>query len=83
MTLEEEKIFIDKLKETILPVAIYLNENEIKRIIENLYFPQEELKPQEVREFGMETYGEWAGYVQLYLFHYARKSGLLESLRKK
>ena len=55
----------------------------IKRIVEHLYFPGEELKPQEVREFGMERYGDWAGYVQLYLFHYARKSGLLESLRKK
>ena len=55
----------------------------IKRIVEHLYFPGEELKPQEVREFGMERYGAWAGYVQLYLFHYARKSGLLESLRKK
>ena len=55
----------------------------IKRIIEHLYFPGEELKPKEVREFGVERYGEWAGYVQLYLFHYARKSGLLESLRKK
>jgi N-glycosylase/DNA lyase len=55
----------------------------IKRIIEHLYFPREELKPQEVREFGMERYSEYAGYVQLYLFHYARKSGLLESLRKK
>ena len=55
----------------------------IKRIVEHLYFPGEELKPQEVRKFGMEHYGDWAGYVQLYLFHYARKSGLLESLRKK
>ncbi|WP_236951160.1 DNA glycosylase [Methanobacterium subterraneum] len=55
----------------------------IKRIIEDLYFPGEELKPQTVREFGMERYGKWAGYVQLYLFHYARKSGLLESFRKK
>ncbi len=55
----------------------------IKRIIEHLYFPREELKPQEVREFGMERYGDYAGYVQLYLFHYARKSGLLESLRGK
>ena len=55
----------------------------IKRIVEHLYFPGEELKPQEVREFGMERYGDWAGYVQLYLFHYARKFGLLESLRKK
>jgi N-glycosylase/DNA lyase len=55
----------------------------IKRIIEHLYFPHEELKPQEAREFGMEKFGDYAGYVQLYLFHYARKSGLLESLRKK
>ena len=31
----------------------------------------------------MENYGDWAGYVQLYLFHYARTSGLLESLRGK
>jgi len=54
----------------------------IKRIIEHLYFPGEEIKPHKVREFGMERYGDWAGYVQLYLFHYARKSGLLESLRK-
>lgn len=55
----------------------------IKRIIEHLYFPHEELKPQEAREFGMKKFGDYAGYVQLYLFHYARKSGLLESLRKK
>ncbi|BDZ67242.1 DNA glycosylase [Methanobacterium ferruginis] len=55
----------------------------IKRIIEHLYFPHRDLKPQEVREFGMEQFGDYAGYVQLYLFHYARKSGLLESLRKK
>ncbi|WP_321422987.1 DNA glycosylase [uncultured Methanobacterium sp.] len=55
----------------------------IKRIVEHLYFSGEELKPQDVRKFGMERYGDWAGYVQLYLFHYARKSGLLESLRKK
>lgn len=53
----------------------------IKRIVEHLYFPGKELKPQEARTFGMEEFGEYAGYVQLYLFHYARKSGLLESLR--
>ncbi|HHY00988.1 MAG TPA: DNA lyase [Methanothermobacter sp.] len=55
----------------------------IKRIIEYLYFSKDELKPREVREFGMENYGDWAGYVQLYLFHYARTSGLLKSLRGK
>lgn len=55
----------------------------IKRIVEHLYFPGEELKPLEVREFGREMFGDYAGYVQLYLFHYARKSGLLDSLRPK
>lgn len=55
----------------------------IKRIIEHLYFPGEDLKPHKIREFGMENFGEHAGYVQLYLFHYARKSGLLDSLQKK
>ncbi len=55
----------------------------IKRIIEHLYFSNEELKPQEVRDFGMEHYGDFAGYVQLYLFHYARTSGLLDFLRQK
>ncbi|NYB52676.1 MAG: DNA lyase [Methanobacteriaceae archaeon] len=55
----------------------------IKRIIEHLYFSKEELKPEIVREFGRESFGDFAGYVQLYLFHYARKSGLLESLAKK
>ena len=53
----------------------------IKRIIEHLYFPGEDLKPQEVRDFGRERFEDYAGYVQLYLFHYARKSGLLDSLR--
>jgi N-glycosylase/DNA lyase len=53
----------------------------IKRIVEHLYFPGEELKPQAVRDFGREEFGDYAGYVQLYLFHYARKSGLLDSLR--
>jgi N-glycosylase/DNA lyase len=53
----------------------------IKRIIEHLYFPGEDLKPQEVRKFGQKEFRDYAGYVQLYLFHYARKSGLLNSLR--
>ncbi len=53
----------------------------IKRIVEHLYFADEELKPQEVQDFGRERFEDYAGYVQLYLFHYARKSGLLDSLR--
>ncbi|MCT7534005.1 hypothetical protein N5T95_00530 [Aliarcobacter cryaerophilus] len=33
MTIEEEQIFIDKIKETLLPIVIYMKEEEIKRII--------------------------------------------------
>ncbi|QKF59376.1 hypothetical protein ACN2EN_06485 [Aliarcobacter lanthieri] len=36
MTNEEELIFIDKIKETILPIAIYLNDEEIRKIIEEV-----------------------------------------------
>jgi len=55
----------------------------IKRIVEHLYFSGEDLKTQKVREFGMDRFGDFAGYVQLYLFHYARKSGLMNNLNKK
>jgi len=55
----------------------------IGRIISALYFQGEEIKPPKARIFGMKEFEEYAGYVQLYLFHYARKSGLMESLRKK
>ncbi|MDP1553160.1 MAG: 3-methyladenine DNA glycosylase, partial [Methanobacteriaceae archaeon] len=34
-----------------------------------------------IREFGQNQFGEYAGYTQLYLFHYARKSGLLNKLK--
>ena len=55
----------------------------IGRIVSALYFNGDEIKPPKARVFGMKKFGEHAGYVQLYLFHYARKSGLMESLRKK
>ena len=54
----------------------------IGRIVSELYFKGVEIKPLNARIFGMKNYGDYAGYVQLYMFHYARKSGLLESLRK-
>ncbi len=54
----------------------------IGRIVSELYFNRKEIKPQKVRQFGIEKFGEHAGYVQLYLFHYARKAGLLDSLKK-
>lgn len=52
----------------------------ISRIISKLYFQGEKIKPDKIRDFGRERFGKYAGYVQLYLFHYARKSGLLDEL---
>jgi len=52
----------------------------ISRIISHLYFQGEKIKPDKIRDFGRERFGKYAGYVQLYLFHYARKSGLLDEL---
>ncbi|MDR0911183.1 MAG: 3-methyladenine DNA glycosylase [Methanobrevibacter sp.] len=54
----------------------------IKRIISHLYFNKKEITAEKVKDFGMEHYGDYAGYTQLYLFHYARKSGLLQKLKK-
>ena len=53
----------------------------IKRIVSHLYFDDKDISVAKVREFGMEEFGKNAGYVQLYLFHYARKSGLMEKLK--
>ncbi|MCL2156630.1 MAG: 3-methyladenine DNA glycosylase [Methanobrevibacter sp.] len=54
----------------------------IKRIISHLYFDNKDISLSKVREFGMERFGDYAGYVQLYLFHYARKSGLMNKIKK-
>lgn len=53
----------------------------IKRIVSYLYFDGKDIKVEKVREFGMEEFADYAGYVQLYMFHYARKSGLMEKLK--
>lgn len=53
----------------------------IKRIISHLYFNGKDVSVAKIRLFGMEKFGEHAGYVQLYLFHYARKSGLMKTLK--
>jgi N-glycosylase/DNA lyase len=53
----------------------------IKRIISYLYFGGKDISVSKVREFGMEEFGDYAGYVQLYMFHYARKSGLMAKLK--
>ena len=54
----------------------------IKRIVSYLYFNGKEISAKKTRDFGMEHFGENAGYAQLYLFHYARKSGLMDKLKK-
>jgi N-glycosylase/DNA lyase len=54
----------------------------IKRIVSHLYFDGKDISVSKVREFGMEEFGDNAGYVQLYMFHYARKSGLMDKLKK-
>ncbi|AXX84898.1 hypothetical protein CRU86_03530 [Aliarcobacter skirrowii] len=43
MTIEEQQIFIDKIKETILPIAIYLDDDSIKKIIKNVEDTNENL----------------------------------------
>ena len=53
----------------------------IKRIVSYLYFDGKDISVSKVREFGMEEFGDYAGYVQLYMFHYARKSGLMKKLK--
>lgn len=54
----------------------------IKRIISYLYFDGKDISVSKVRDFGMEEFGDNAGYVQLYMFHYARRSGLMEKIKK-
>ena len=54
----------------------------IKRIMSYLYFDNEDVSVKKIRDFGMDKFGDYAGYVQLYLFHYARKSGLMNILKK-
>lgn len=53
----------------------------IKRIVSHLYFNDNDISVDKVRSFGMEEFGSYAGYVQLYMFHYARKSGLMSKLK--
>lgn len=45
----------------------------IKRIMEQLYFKNKELKKSEIIQFADENFGKYAGYAQQYLFYYARE----------
>lgn len=55
----------------------------ISRIVSRLYFDSKNVSNPKIRSFGIEKFGEYAGYTQLYLFHYARKSGLMNELKPK
>jgi N-glycosylase/DNA lyase len=54
------------------PVDIWIH-----RIVRKLYFHGASVSTEKVARFLRERYGSWAGYVQLYLFHYARRTRLL------
>lgn len=54
----------------------------ISRIVSKLYFNEKDVSNPKMRKFGIEKFGDYAGYTQLYLFHYARKSGLMKTLKK-
>ena len=54
----------------------------ISRIVAKLYFDEKNVTNPKMRKFGIERFGNYAGYTQLYLFHYARKSGLMKTLKK-
>lgn len=54
------------------PVDIWIH-----RIVRKLYFHGANVSTEKVARFLRERYGSWAGYVQLYLFHYARKTRLV------
>ena len=54
------------------PVDIWIH-----RIVRKMYFHGTNVSIEKVAKFLRERYGPWAGYVQLYLFHYARKTKLI------
>lgn len=60
------------------PVDVWIN-----RITTYLYFKGQKPSNKKIMNFAKEQFGEYAGYIQLYLFNYARLSGLTEKLKPK
>lgn len=54
----------------------------INRIMSYLYFNSQKISNKKITSYAQNKYGIYSGYVQLYLFNYARKSGLLNQLKK-
>ncbi len=48
----------------------------IKRIMEAMYFDEDEVSKEEIADFAKKTYGKYGGYAQQYLFHYGRDNNL-------
>ena len=60
------------------PVDVWIN-----RITSHIYFNGQKPSNQKIMSFAQEKFGEYSGYIQLYLFNYARLSGLTEKLKSK
>lgn len=58
------------------PVDVWIN-----RITTHLYFNGQKPLNKKIMNFAHDRFGEYAGYIQLYLFNYARLSGLTEKLK--
>lgn len=59
------------------PVDVWIN-----RITTYLYFKNQKVSNGKISSFAHETFGMYAGYIQLYLFNYARLSGLMSKLKE-
>ena len=60
------------------PVDVWIN-----RITSYIYFKGQKQTNKKIMGFAQDKFGEYSGYVQLYLFNYARLSGLTEKLKSK
>lgn len=58
------------------PVDVWIN-----RITTYLYFNSKKVSNKRIMSFAHDKFGVYAGYVQLYLFNYARMSGLMDKLK--
>jgi N-glycosylase/DNA lyase len=48
----------------------------IKKAIETIYFDSRKVSTREIRQFARDHYGAYAGYIQEYIYYYARTHGL-------
>ncbi len=58
------------------PVDVWIN-----RITTHLYFNGQKPSNKKIMNFARDNFGIYSGYVQLYLFNYARLSGLMDKLK--